>query len=112
MPTNAQFTKRGVKESGYVSLKRRGCTNCSIIFIFREKIIPDAFKKERADVTTKQLQCKKRIKFLIRELLVQQQKIQDKYERDCNIFKRESTKMKKAIAGKIVSLRLALSIIN
>jgi len=42
LPTNTQFTERGVKESGYVSLGRRGETNCSVFAMTRAQIVPDA----------------------------------------------------------------------
>ena len=87
LPTNIQLTERGAKESSYISLGRRGETNRSIMSISREKLIPKALKKGQTEITTKQLQGKKRTKVLMRELLVQQQKNQDKHGRDCNILK-------------------------
>ena len=40
--TNSQFTERGVKESGYVTLSRRTEKNRSALAMARAKIIPDA----------------------------------------------------------------------
>ena len=83
-PTNTQFVERGVKESGYVSLGRRGETNRSILAIARGKILPEALQTGRDHINSipvddsdsdsdsndkmKQLQGKRKIEFLMREL--------------------------------------------
>ena len=50
LPTNSQFTERGVKESGYVSLGRRSEKYCSTLAIARAKIIPDVMASGNAIV--------------------------------------------------------------
>ena len=50
LPTNSQFTERGVKESGYVSLGRRSEKYRSTLAIARAKIIPDAMASGNAIV--------------------------------------------------------------
>ena len=103
LPTNTQFTERGVKESGYVSLGRRGETNRSVLAISRAKMIPDALKKGRKEIeleNLKQLQGKTKTKVLLRELLQQQKSIDDlaiKRNRDGEDFKTERKKMKLAL---------------
>ena len=86
LPTNTQFTERGVKESGYVSLGRRGETNRSVMAISRGKLIPDALKRGREDILStgpstdqkeKQLQGKKRTKVLMQELIQQHAQIKN-----------------------------------
>ena len=74
LPTNTQFTKRGVKESGFVSLGRRGEVNRSILAIARGRYLPDALKIGRAEVQPKenvekkkQLQGEKRTSVLMRQ---------------------------------------------
>ena len=50
LPTNTQFVERGVKESGFVSLGRRGEEHRTILAIARGKDLPDAMlsgRKER-----------------------------------------------------------------
>ena len=47
LPTNTQFVERGVKESGYVSLGRRGEENRTILAIARGKDLPDALSSGR-----------------------------------------------------------------
>ena len=53
LPTNTQFTERGVKESGYTSLGRRGEINRSIFAMSRGKIIPEVLKKGRVEIQSK-----------------------------------------------------------
>jgi len=100
LPTNTQFTERGVKESGVVSLGRRSETNRSILSISRGKLIPEALKKGREEIDGKQLQGKKRIKVLMRELLVHQSLIQNRRERNHDDFETEQKSIKKAITNK------------
>lgn len=49
-PTNTQFTEKGVKESGFVSLGRRGETNRSVLVIARGKILPEALHVGHAEI--------------------------------------------------------------
>jgi len=49
MPSNTQFTERGVKESGFVSLGRINKTNQSILAITRGKTLKEALKKGRKE---------------------------------------------------------------
>ena len=49
-PINSQFTERGVKESGHVSLGRRNETHRSLLAISRAKIMPNALQDYRDDV--------------------------------------------------------------
>ena len=51
LPTNTQFTKRGVKELGYLSLGQMGETNWSILAIARGKILPEALTIGRKEVS-------------------------------------------------------------
>ena len=51
-PTNTQFAERGVKESGYVSLGRRGERNRTIMAIARGKVLPDALQLGQKDLDT------------------------------------------------------------
>ena len=44
LPTKTQFTELGVKESGFVSLGRRGETNRSVLDIAIGRYLPDALK--------------------------------------------------------------------
>ena len=72
LPTNSQFTERGVKESGYVSLGRRSEKNRSALAIARARIIPDAMAvgKELVksdDGKNRLVQGKARTKVLIDE---------------------------------------------
>ena len=72
LPTNSQFTERGVKESGYVSLGRRSEKNRSALAIARARIIPDAMAvgKELVksdDGKNRLVQGKARTKVLINE---------------------------------------------
>ena len=46
-PTNIQFVERGVTNSAYISLGRRGETNRSILAIARSKILPEALQTGR-----------------------------------------------------------------
>ena len=46
-PVNSQFTERGVKESGHVSLGRRNEINRSLIAISCAKIMPEALQDYR-----------------------------------------------------------------
>ena len=102
LPTNTQFTERGVKESGYVSLGRRGETNRSIFAMARAQIVPDALRKGRKEVQgeslkSKQLQGKSKTKALLGELIKQQTTIRDieiKRNRNGEDFKTERKKMK------------------
>ena len=73
LPTNTQFTERGVKESGYVTLGRRGEVQRSILAISRGKFLKEALQAGRSDINKanneenrKQLQGKKKTKALIR----------------------------------------------
>ena len=75
LPTNTQFVERGVKESGYVSLGRRGESQRSVLAISQAKLLPEAMKLGRDEIQTntlnsyrkrKQLQGKKKTKILIR----------------------------------------------
>ena len=50
LPTNTQFTERGVKESGTTSLGRREEITRSIFAISRGKLIPEALKKGQAEI--------------------------------------------------------------
>jgi len=47
LPTNTQFTERGVKEYGFVSLGRRCEHNRSILAIARGRILPEELLKGR-----------------------------------------------------------------
>ena len=47
LPTNTQFTERGIKESGCVSLGRRFKHNHFILAISRRRILPNALLKGR-----------------------------------------------------------------
>ena len=83
LPTNQQFTERGVKESGYVTLGRRGESQRSMIAIARAKLVPDAYKKGRAQIQTegvddkkKQLQGKTKTRFLLKEKLEHCKKVE------------------------------------
>ena len=49
-PINSQFTERGVKESGHVSLGRRNETHRSLLAISRAKIMPNALQEYRDDI--------------------------------------------------------------
>ena len=100
LPTNTQFTEIGVKESGVVSLGRRGETNRSILSISRGKLIPDALKKGREEIDVQQLQGKKRTKVLLRELLLHQSLIQNQRERNHDDFEIEQKSVKQAINHK------------
>ena len=100
LPTNTQFTERGVKESGVVSLGRRGETNRSILSISRGKLIPDALKKGREEIDVQQLQGKKRTKVLIRELLLHQNLIQNQRERNHDEFEIQQKSVTQAITHK------------
>ena len=71
LPTNTQFTERGVKESGYVSLGRRGEANRSVLAIARSKLLPDALKRGREEISVekkRQLQGKIKTNILMQEL--------------------------------------------
>ena len=100
LPTNTQFTERGVKESGVVSLGRRGETNRSIFSISRGKLVPDALKKGREETTAKQLQGKMRTKVLMRELFVHHTLIGNKRKLNHDDFKTEKLTIQKAITNK------------
>ena len=50
LPTNTQFTERGVKDSDFVSLGRQGETNRSILTIARVKYIPEALHVDRSKI--------------------------------------------------------------
>ena len=68
LPTNTQFIERGVKESGYVTLGRRGEKNRSILAIARGKLLPDAMCAGRAELENlKYLQGKRKTKVLTKE---------------------------------------------
>ena len=43
-PTNSHLAERGVKESGFVTLKKRNQTNRSLFSTARSRLIPDAMK--------------------------------------------------------------------
>ena len=43
-PTNTQFFERGVKESGYISLRRCAETNRTILAIDRGKVLPESLR--------------------------------------------------------------------
>ena len=59
LPTNTQFTERGVKESGYVTLGRRGEANRSILAIAQGTLLPEAMCAGRAEIESlKNLQGK------------------------------------------------------
>ena len=45
LPTNSQFTERGVKESRYISLGRHSKKNLLALTVTRAHIIPDAMAK-------------------------------------------------------------------
>ena len=49
-PIHTQFTERGVKESGFVSLGRRGETNHSIFAIAWGKYFPEALYIDRSEI--------------------------------------------------------------
>ena len=95
LPTNTQFTERGVKESGVVSLRRRSEINRSILPISRGKLIPEALKKGREEIDVKQLQGKKRTKVLMRELLAHQSLIENRRERNHDDFKQNKRALKR-----------------
>ena len=75
-PVNTQFVERGVKESDYVALGRRGESNRTILAITRGKILPEELQKGRDNINDesiddskkKQLQGKKKTEYLVREL--------------------------------------------
>lgn len=78
LPTNTQFGKRGVKESGYVSLGRRNEMQRTILAIARGKCLPDALAKGRAEIQSlnvKQLQGKKKTKVLMGEFIEHEKRI-------------------------------------
>lgn len=83
LPTNTQFVERGVKESGYVSLGRRGERQRSILAISRAKLIPDAIATGKEELNRnrseedkqKQLQGKQKTKILVRELIKSRQRV-------------------------------------
>ena len=109
LPTNTQFTERGVKESGTTSLGRRGETNRSIFAMSRGKLIPEALKKGRAEIQpevptenekAKQVQAKYRTKLLLKEVLVEQTIVQSKRKRNDEVFEAEEKEMKIAITDK------------
>ena len=50
MPSNTQFTERGVKESGYVSLGQRNETNRSILAIACGKTLKETIKKGQEEI--------------------------------------------------------------
>ena len=90
LPTNTQFTERGVKESGYVSLGRRMEKKRSILAMARGRVLPDALKKghnamnndnsdgdEVDDSNTKQLCGKMRTKFLMNEMIDHEKKMSE-----------------------------------
>jgi len=83
LPTNTQFTERGVKEYGFVSLGRRCEHNRSILAIARGRILPEALlkgqdileSKKEAGAVTPQLQGKNRTKVIFNEVINHQKKI-------------------------------------
>ena len=81
LPTNTQFTERGVKESGLVSLGRRQESNRSILAMARGRIIPDALQKGREDLeddeNTKQLQGKRKTKVLMESVFAHNSKMEN-----------------------------------
>ena len=91
LPTNSQFTERGVKESGYVTLGRRLEKNRSALAIARAKIIPDAMvagKKvvDRGDGKKRLVQGKLRTKMLINEAIRHQSLINKMQAEDKHFF--------------------------
>ena len=50
LPTNTQFTERGVKESGYVSLGRRSEKNRTVLATARALVVPDAMSEGREEI--------------------------------------------------------------
>ena len=52
LPTNSQFTERGVKESSYITLGRCSKKHQSILSTARAKLIPDAMVKGRRKTET------------------------------------------------------------
>ena len=85
--TNSQFTERGVKESGYVTLGRRTEKNRSALAMARTKIIPDAMaagKKviDRGDGKKRSVQGKFRAKMLIDEAISHQLSINKMLSQD------------------------------
>ena len=88
LPTNTQFTERGVKESGYVSLGCRGETNRSVLAIARSKVLPDALKRGREEISVekkRQLQGKIKTNILIQELkknTIKVKQLQNRRHRD------------------------------
>ena len=87
LPTNSQFTERGVKESGYVSLGRRSEKNRSILATARAKLVPDSMVEGRKQLEgknseTKEVQGKMRTQVLIDEVLKQEQDIDDLKQKD------------------------------
>ena len=80
LPTNSQFTERGVKESGYVSLGRRSEKNRSILATARARLIPDAMaegkkKINKNDGKKKLVQGKVRAQVLLEEAIKHQQEL-------------------------------------
>ena len=94
-PTNSQFTERGVKESGYVTLGRRTKKNRSALAIARAKIIPDAMaagKKviDRGDGKKRSVQRKLRAKMLIDEAIMHQSIINKMLSQDRQLLVAQS----------------------
>ena len=50
LPANSQFTERGVKESGYVSLGRRSEKNRSVLATAHALVVPDAMSEGREKI--------------------------------------------------------------
>ena len=93
LPINSQFTKRGVKESSYVTLGRRSEKNRSILSTARAKLVPDAMikgrsKTEREDGEKRGVQGKLRTQVLMDEVAEQQREINNLQQRDNDSFQK------------------------
>lgn len=86
VPTNTQFTERGVKECGYVSLGRRSEKKRSILAMSRGKLLPDALQKGHDEINynvlhdnqerkAKQLCGKKRTRYILEGIFDEVDKI-------------------------------------
>ena len=87
MPSNTQFTERGVKESGYVSLGWRNETNWSVLDIARGRTLKEALKRGQEEIQPllhagapilkkeKKLQGNIKCKVMMREVFKQHDKM-------------------------------------
>ena len=91
LPTNSQFTERGVKESGYVTLGRRSEKNRTVLSTARALLIPNAMSagNDRIDKgggKKRSLQGKIRTHVLMEEAFKQQTQIDDLQRQDGDEF--------------------------